>query len=71
MMENSPEKENETQFLIHQQHSDGHVNSTTSTLEANEFHGNPHFQERKSLEQNSLYVLKNELEQNVYLFTHY
>jgi len=55
MMENSPEKENETQFLIHQQYSDGHVNSTTSTLEANDFHGGQHFQENKSIQQNSLY----------------
>ena len=54
MMENSLEKENETQFLIHQQHSDGHVNSTTSTIEANEFNGSQHCQENKSLEQNSL-----------------
>ena len=54
MMENSLEKENETQFLIHQQYSDGHVNSTTSTLEANDFHGGQHFQENKSIQQNSL-----------------
>ena len=53
-MENSPEKENETQFLIHQQYNDGHVNSTTSTLEANDFHGNQSFDQNKSLEQNSL-----------------
>jgi len=54
-MENSPEKENETQFLIHQQYNDGHVNSTTSTLEANDFHGNRSFDQNKTLEQNSLY----------------